>query len=512
MGRPVVNALVSLMNRAATRLARRPDDLRGAQERTLRRILYRARGTAFARDRELDGARTVEEYQARVPVLHYRDLEPLWSRAAAGEARVFSRDPVVRFALSSGTTGKGKLIPMTRSFLRTIHRQQLRGLGHYLRRVPDSRILLGRGLAVCGRPQIGTTPAGLPYGMVSGIAIETAHPVIRLRALPTPETLNTADWDRKLDRMVAEATGRRIAYVGGIASAILAFLTRARATMPPAAFRAFAAGLELIIASGVDYRIYRAAIVEILGKPVAFLDVYMCSEGILGFESADTPGAFELCAEDLFFEFVPEGDYLAGQYADRRLIDGCEPGQHYVLLLTNGSGAFSYAVGDLVRCLEAAPVPRFQLAGRVQLTLNVVTEKTTWAAVEKTVLDVSRELGGTPREFFVTARVDGGLPRYVWAVAETPEWRRADARAIGRRLDESLMRHNEHYRHFVNSQLGPSEIVFVDPAALEEWLAGRGTERGNAKVPRIVTDYASVADLLSGAVSRAGDRPAAGRS
>src|SRR5207245_6557632 len=158
--------------------------------------------------------------------------------------------------------------------------------------------------------------------------------------------------------------------------------------MPAPAFASFAAGIELLVVSGVDYRLYRDAILELLGKPVAFLNVYMCSEGILGFEPLETPGAFELCAGDHFFELVPFDDYLAGRHTDRRRLDACEPGREYVLLVTNGSGAFSYALGDVVRCVEGGAAPRFQISGRVQLTLNVVTEKTTWSAVEKTVLDV----------------------------------------------------------------------------------------------------------------------------
>src|SRR5207247_8942401 len=138
------------------------------------------------------------------------DLEPRWSGAAQGEQRVITREPVERFALSSGTTGKPKLIPVTRSLLRTIHRQQLRGLGLYLKTAPRSWLLWKPALAVCGRSRIGATTAGVPFGMISGIAVETAHPLIRARALPTPETLNIEDWERKVGRMVAVAAGRRL--------------------------------------------------------------------------------------------------------------------------------------------------------------------------------------------------------------------------------------------------------------------------------------------------------------
>jgi len=167
-------------------------------------------------------------------------------------------------------------------------------------------------------------------------------------------------------------------------------------------------------------------------------------------------------------------------------------------LITNGSGAFSYVMGDVLRCARAGRIPLFELAGRTTLMLNVVTEKTTVEAIEKVMGAISRELGESPGEFVVTVKREGGRPNYFWVLQECAGWRQRPAGWIGKRLDELLCEHNAHYASFLGSQLGPSEVLFVDPGFFQSWLAARGAEGGQQKVPRIVPDVAEVKGYLKG--------------
>jgi hypothetical protein len=207
---------------------------------------------------------------------------------------------------------------------------------------------------------------------------------------------------------------------------------------------------------------------------------------------------FRLFTDRLFFEFLPFPEYQQGKYAARRIITELSEGEEYVVLVTNGSGAFSYVIGDVLRCARAGRMPLFELAGRTTLTLNVVAEKTTVEAVEKVIRAISRELGESPEEFVVTVRRAGSPPNYVWVLQACPAWRQRPRGWLENRLDELLCEHNGYYANFIGSQLAPCEVLFVDSGFFQSWLSGRGTEGGQQKLPRIVPDLSEVQSYLSG--------------
>jgi hypothetical protein len=431
-----------------------------------------------------------------VPVNHYADLQSYWKMAERGEQGAFTNEPIFHFAVSSGTIGHSKLVPLAKSFVGKVRKQQLHAMSNYLRQYPRSSILSKRGLAVTGRSRIMETESGVPCGAVSGITLETAHPIVKRKALPTIDTMNIEDWEGKLEQIVREATNQKVGFIIGLPSGILAFLVKAREMMSDEEFRILSDSLELIFPSGVNYRTYKDLILSAIGKEVGFLDIYMASEGLMGCQSLSDPDAMELFTDQFFFEFIPYDEYLEGDYKNRKLITELAAGEEYVFLVTNGSGAFSYVLGDVLRCVRSDSVPQFRISGRIQLTLNIVAEKTTQDAVEKTVMDVSRDLGATPQEFFVTAKIVDNLPRYVWAFEQTPQWLAAGKASIGKKLDEYLVQHNEVFKHFINTQLAPSEVVFLEAARFQEWLSERGAEQGHQKIPRIIADYQMVEGLL----------------
>jgi hypothetical protein len=62
--------------------------------------------------------RSVADFQARVPVVGYDELDPLVRRVRAGEHGVLTAEPVLRLVPSGGSTGGRKLIPWTRTLAR----------------------------------------------------------------------------------------------------------------------------------------------------------------------------------------------------------------------------------------------------------------------------------------------------------------------------------------------------------------------------------------------------------
>jgi len=465
------------------------------QDRALHRILRGASKTEIARKFGLHGVRSVKEYQERCPLHHYDDIKAYWQRLERGEADVVFNGTPTCFALSSGTTGARKRIPVNDFLFVSYGKAQNNLLAVHLAEHCDSRLLGSKILLITGRSRIAETPAGVVCGLMSGIALERLNPILKKRAFPTIKTLNIVDWDEKVRTMVREITGHKIAYVFGIPSILLAFLNFTKQTMTSDEFRYFSEHLEVCFVSGVDFQIYRDAICSTLAKEVDFLNFYAASEAMMGYQLSGT-SFFRLFTDRVFFEFLPFTEYQQGRYDSRHLITELSEGEEYVLLVTNGSGAFSYVIGDVLRCAKGGRIPLFELVGRTNMTLNVMSEKTTIQAVERVVGALSKELGESPEEFVLTVKREGARPKYVWVLEECRAWQQRPLGWLENRLDELLCEHNESYANYVGSQLGSCEVLFVDAGFFQSWLCARGAEGGQQKLPRIVPEFSEVKDYL----------------
>src|SRR5688572_19128920 len=124
--RPTPNALSPLLGRVGRawlrmkhvrRFEAAADAPRAAQERRLLRLLQANRDTVYGREHGFDRIGTVRDFQSRVPIAEYGHFEPYVERAMRGEQGVLTAEAPLMFALTSGTTGRPKFIPVTPAFL-----------------------------------------------------------------------------------------------------------------------------------------------------------------------------------------------------------------------------------------------------------------------------------------------------------------------------------------------------------------------------------------------------------
>jgi len=84
-----------------------------AQTARLRELASSNADTAYGRAHRFDSISSVRDWQDRVPIVDYDDLEPWVRRAAGGESRVLTAAPVRVFERTGGSTAANKLVPCT---------------------------------------------------------------------------------------------------------------------------------------------------------------------------------------------------------------------------------------------------------------------------------------------------------------------------------------------------------------------------------------------------------------
>ena len=101
-------------------------DPRGVLEKTLFKILKRNAATEYGHKMGLGDISSIDEFQKRHPLSYYKQFEEYIERTAKGENNVIVPNRPQQLTLTSGTTGKSKMIP------RSIDRQLQVPLGGML--------------------------------------------------------------------------------------------------------------------------------------------------------------------------------------------------------------------------------------------------------------------------------------------------------------------------------------------------------------------------------------------
>ncbi len=516
--------------------------------RLLRRLLLRARGTAFGRAHDFAGAARERDvwavFRARVPPQSFDSLAPWLARTHAGEADVLWPGVLRRFAVSGGTTGTttgatgapAKLLPRSDAHLRLDVRFSRRAarplLLLVLRGLPSARVLALPG-------QIGPDPArpDALTGEVSGLVAHAAPVWARAVQAVAPSALDDSGpdllgWETRMEQAVEIALAQDVRLLVLVPSwaPVLFDLVRAahrrRTGRTATTLRDVWPRLGGVVTGGVALASYRAAMEAMMGNddrtvrgaahrpggpaPVRFIETYGASEGFFAYQTGDAHDADGSMALDtdsgVAFEFVPAERAVGGIVeadAPRLTVDAVEVGRRYVPLVSTASGLWAYAVGDVVRFTQAGPAPRIVVVGRTREVLDRYGEAVYADEAAAALGAATREAGVAALHWHVGADGRGARPRHRWVVSLAASADReggrtgADPRALAAALDAHLRAANRHYAiRRASGAMAPPDVILVPEVAFRRYLvAARARVGAQSKVPRL-RDDSEIVDAL----------------
>lgn len=279
MGRYAAHRTVQLDRGSAARL----------QQRTLLRLVQRARHTRFGRDYDFAGIRTVADYQARVPLRSYEAFwAEYWQASFPHLGDVMWPGTIRYFALSSGTSsGITKYIPVSSQMLASNRKAALTMLSLFLAAYPGTPLFRGRLLFLGGSSdlrRLAASPA-VWAGDLSGLAVREAPALWRPFTFPPEEMALLADWGEKIQRLAEGSVGLPITMLSGVPSWLLVLFDRLRRLTGRPHIAEVWPQLRLVIHGGTRFDLYRAGFQKLIGDPsVHFLETYPASEGFIAVE------------------------------------------------------------------------------------------------------------------------------------------------------------------------------------------------------------------------------------
>ena len=473
-------------------------DARRLQTGVLRSLVRRAAATRFARDHDLAGVRTLDDYRARVPVRsHDAFWDDYWSRDFPRLVNCTWPGLVPWFAETSGTTrGVTRFIPFTREMNRSNRRAAGDLLVWHVANRPRSRILAGRVFVLGGSTGLQRRAPGVTSGDLSGITASVMPRWARLRSFPPRRLEAISDWNVKIDRFARDSLDQPIHAACGVPSWLLIYFDHLleMARTGDGRIASVYPGFELLVHGGVSWAPYRERFAALLeGSHAETREVYAASEGFFAMADRGADAGMRLQLDNaMFFEFAPVDGEQVGTDACRWIGD-VEQGVNYALVVSTAAGLWRYLVGDTVTFTTLDP-PRILFTGRTAHMLSAFGEHVIVAELEQAVSGAARAIGATVSDFAVGSLFSsrpgerGGHLHVVEFSAPLVDERLLESFAAS--LDDILQSVNADYAAHRAGDWGmdPPRIEIMPPGGFAAWMAAQGKLGGQHKVPRVIAD------------------------
>ncbi|XP_071948127.1 uncharacterized protein [Antedon mediterranea] len=516
--------------------------------------------TVYGNEFHLGDIHSLEEFKTRHPLTTYSHYEKYVDRICAGETHVMTKDDVVRLALTSGTTGKGKKIPYTNQtvwgfgkpiiFLAPSISKKTLSPGSPFQRtlnfhVRPKSLPSESGISV----QAGSTisPSHKKYLLIystpiSGFEISNEFEAcyvhllfgIRDRFLKSMTVLFTpllitafkileTHWEQMLTDIERGSLWSKLNIPVEV-RADLEEKLKGKCNPDRVQFlrREFEKGFDgigkriwpkLRIWFGTDLNRCAERIGNTYMKGVTFAsERYVGTEGFYGVNLTilrPPPHRYTLVPDSLLFEFIPIEESEKSN-ANAFFGDQVKVGQTYELVVSNWTcGLYRFRFGDVIKVVDfynEAPVVEFQY--RYGQLMNLRGEKVDEVCMRKALENTFKQFSGiTLIEYACaesllmpdSAKRQG--PHYYVVFVEVEGNKGDIGEHISTLLDAELCEHGALYKMWRSQNgIGTADVVFVKPggfARLKNYIVDNSTATFNQfKQPRKLKTEGTVAFIL----------------
>ncbi|MGB8698207.1 MAG: GH3 auxin-responsive promoter family protein [Thermosynechococcaceae cyanobacterium] len=519
------------------------------QSKFLLELLGHHQQTELGQRFQVGNIRSVDQFRTQIPIHPYSFYEPYTERIAKGESNLLNPDPVVYISLTSGSTGKHKLVPVTWRFQKSLRQANLAAIGFCVEALQSEhnwtaagqKLEFGKLLTTNSLRLQGKTEAGIPYGPVTVGSLRMGQFFYSQTFSQPYDALLIGDSlarhyvcllftlkDRQLRCMAANfpmLVLRTCHYLaqyaedliqdirqGTIASWLvlepdlrqrlerqwradphradeLQTLLQEHGQLTP---KLAWPGLSYIgTARGGTSDFYFQNFPKFFGQTPVFGGVYGSAEATFGiYPDLNTDGSI-LAISSGFYEFVPE-DQWDTEHPKTLLPTEVNVGHFYRILVTSYSGFYRYDIGDVVQVVgfyQEAPliVFRYRQGG----LLSSTTEKTTEDHVTQVMKHLQAEFQVHLDDFCVTLS-DQDVPAAYCVNIELAEGQhlpQPDSFLI--RFDECLKAVNNPYGTVRIDQVPPPRLRVLAPGSfgtVRQRQIEKGMSDSQLKFPHISED------------------------
>lgn len=515
---------------------------REAQEALLRHILEKNKDTAFGKLHHFSRIKTLRGFKKYVPLSTYEDLRPYIDAELRGLPAQLTAEKPLLFAMTSGTTGDSKYIPITPESRKAKAELMKVWLSAFYLDHPE--IFSEHVLSIVS-PEVEThAPSGIPCGSESGHAYRNIPlPLQATYALPY-EVFEIEDYESRYYTILRIAAAQQISLiVTANPSTLLVLCERlAKHTRSiirdirqggladfvkiPAILREKISGyllpdptradeLQQAAAKNGQELLPRAIWPKLaaiacwqggtVGQYLPKLEPYF-PENIpirdLGYLASEQRGSVPLFDDtDIgvlaiatnIYEFFPADRERKPRRMELLEVDEVELDKRYYVYVTTLGGLYRYDMNDIVEVVayyEQTPMIRFVQKGEgvVSFTGEKLSEEQVLAAVERAF----QSLEGKYQFISAVGEMKGDKPHYAFLVEFDQNPKPAQLKNMVKALDDSLSEQNLEYAAKRKSlRIDPPTLRLVPRGEYDQYrkrVIADGGQDGQFKILRITDD------------------------
>jgi hypothetical protein len=468
---------------------------RAAQERLLRHILEKNQNTAFGKKHGFARIKTLRTYQKRVPICTYEDLKPYIDAERRGKHGQLTTEKPVLFAMTSGTTGDSKYIPVTPESRKAKSELMKVWLSAFYKDHPD--IFSEKVLSIVSPEVEELAPDGTPCGAESGHAYRNIPaPIRKLYALPY-DVFEIEDYEARYYTILRIAAAQSLSLVVTVNPSTLLVLCERLEQHTRSLIRDIRHGglsRRVKVSKEIREKIEgslkadpkRADELQQLashnhkkltpkliwpklaaiacwqgGGVAAYLDKlkpyfpenipirdlgYLASEHRGSVPLVDDASTGVLAVTTNVYEFFPAEKERKPRGTDLLTVADVELGKRYRVYVTTLGGLYRYDMNDIIEVAalhEQTPVIRFvqKTKGMVSFTGEKLSEAQVLSAVEQAFGSVK----GKYEFISAVGEMNGHGPRYAFLTEFDKAPGQSQLKEIVKALDASLSEQNSEY-------------------------------------------------------------------
>ena len=501
-------------------------------------LVKRNADTEYGKRYCFDQIQTLEDFKEKVPFSVYDDYASYVERMIKNnEKGLITNDPIVHYALTSGSVDNPKKIPVSEETVKQYREYSSQFGLAVINKQLAGKWKKGRGLNLV-EVKFETLPNGLYAGSISGRNTYSIQDILFLMFTSPKEIvfpkeimdskylhLRFALMERDLSYIVSafmtgvsdlmkylelnwETLVRDIEHgtidpetrISDDVRKILEAKIKPKPKRAAELRREFERGFQdpiipriwpefsflYAIGSG-SFSIYTDKMRYYLGDIPIFFSVYAASESIMAICNEIESQEFVLIPDSAFYEFIP----LDQEDSTETLtMEQLEVGKDYEIVITNLSGFYRYRIKDVVRVVGwHHKAPKIQFVYRLNQMVSIAGEKTTEECVSWAVKEFAREVGCNLVDFSVFADTAISPGRYVVFMETDKKLPRDNMDEYRRIIGEKLNIANPSIASKVKSGiLNPSDIQFVQEqtyALYRDLMIMRGISGNQLKPVRI---------------------------
>ena len=493
---------------------------------------------------------SVSDFKEKLPLVEYSYYDKYIERMANGEKNILITDKVEYFGHTSGTTGKQKLIPVTKSSRLRAAKYMALLMTKFSYNNFKENYNFGRGLLIADTVKSTYTKGGIPICSATSGGINGMKSVLPYLYTSPYEVMGVKDKEVALYlHVLFGLREKKLLYISGVfISSILDLLrimeknsdslvkdirigrlsralnideeTRKAINkyLSPNASRAdelemeFKKGFKGIckriwpsfqyIASvtGANFSIYDDMVNYYSGNAPIYSPCYAATEGIIGINPYANNMSYVIIPDTVFYEFIESKEFNKKKPITVSA-EQLEIGKSYELVITTYTGLYRYRLGDVVKVVGFYNnSPEIEFLYRRNQVLNMVSEKTTEEHLTTAISNTISKLKLNLIDY--TAIADNSITpgRYKFYFELGGKVNKEIVKSIEKTLDKELEICNLAYKRFRGKRgLAMPKVIIVEEGTfnkIKEFLLKKGISKNQIKIPRVVTSNKNVLDLI----------------